>query len=142
MNFGLFLARVPLGLYFGLSGFMKVKTGLGLYVASNLSTAQQYMPEGVARGYLNALPFAEIFVGALLVLGLFTRIGAFLATAILACYVWATGVHCMNGTTPFNNAIVPLGLSIALLTVGPGKLSADMLLFKRKPAGGGGDKKH
>ena len=44
--------------------------GLGLYVASNLSTAQQYMPEGVARGYLNALPFAEIFVGALSVLSL------------------------------------------------------------------------
>jgi uncharacterized membrane protein YphA (DoxX/SURF4 family) len=146
MNFGLFLARVPLGLYFALSGFTKVKNGLAAYVAANLGTAQQYMPEGVARGYLNALPFAEIFVGGLLVLGLFTRIGAFMATLILACYVWAIGVNWMNGTTPFNNAIVPLGLSIALLTIGPGKLSADMMLFKPKGGGGGGggggEKKH
>ena len=141
MNFGLFLARVPLGLYFGIAGYLKVKNGLPAFVTTYLPTAQHYLPDGVARGYLNAVPFAEMLVGALLVLGLFTRLGAFLGAVLLVSFTMATGTKFMEGA-PFNSSIVMLGLSLALLTIGPGKLSADMMLFKRKPAGGGGgDKK-
>ena len=45
-----------------------------------------------------------------------------------------SGVKWMQGP-PFNQSIIFLGLTLVLLTMGPGKLSADGLLFSKKPAG-------
>jgi uncharacterized membrane protein YphA (DoxX/SURF4 family) len=136
-SLSLLLARVPLGLYFGLAGYSKIVAheGVGGFVTANLPTAMKYVPEHVARGYLTALPFAELLVAALLLFGLFQRIGALLASAMLVSIVLATGVKWMQGP-PFNQAIIFLGLALVLLSVGPGKLSADGLLFSnKKPSG-------
>ena len=132
-SLSLLLARVPLGLYFGVSGYQKIiaPSGVGGFVNANLDTAMKYMPEHVARGYLTALPFAELLVAALLLFGLFQRIGALMGAAVLVSFVVASGVRWNQGS-PFNQSIILLGLTLVLLTVGPGKLSADGLLF---PAG-------
>jgi len=95
------------------------------FVAANLATASRYMPVNVAHGYLTALPFAELLAAALLFFGLYQRIGALLAAALMASIVIATGVKWMQGTTPFDPCLVFLGLALLLLSTGPGKLSFD-----------------
>jgi uncharacterized membrane protein YphA (DoxX/SURF4 family) len=134
-SLSLLLARVPLGVYFGVSGYHKITApiGIGGFVNANLDAALKYMPEHVARGYLTALPFAELLVAALLLFGLFQRIGALMGAVVLFSFVMTSGLRWNQGS-PFNQSIILLGLSLVLLTVGPGKLSADGLLF---PAGGG-----
>ena len=134
-SLGLLFARVPLGLYFGISGYNKIVAtgGVTAFVNENLVSAMRFFPEHVARGYLTALPFAELLVAALLLFGLFQRIGAFLAAATLVIFTLTTGVKWMQGP-PFNQSIIFLGLTLVLLTMGPGKLSADGLLFSKKPA--------
>ena len=91
----------------------------------------RFLPEGVARGYLTALPFAELLVGGLLLFGLFQRIGALMAALTLVMFTLLSGVKWMQGP-PFNQSIIFLGLALVLLTVGPGKLSCDGLLFSPK----------
>jgi uncharacterized membrane protein YphA (DoxX/SURF4 family) len=135
-SFSLLLARVPLGLYIGISGYQQITApgGIGGFVKEHIATAMQYMPENIARGYLTAMPFAELLVAALLLFGLFQRIGALMAVCVLLSVVLATGVNWMQGS-PFNQSIVFLGLSLVLLTAGPGKISADGMLFgAKKPA--------
>src|SRR4051794_4907199 len=102
-SLSLLLARVPLGLYFGLSGYQKITapSGIGGFVRANLDTAMKYMPEHVARGYLTAMPFAELLVSALLLFGLFQRIGALMGAAVLVSFVMASGVRWNQGS-PFN----------------------------------------
>jgi uncharacterized membrane protein YphA (DoxX/SURF4 family) len=130
-SLSLLLARVPLGVYFAVSGYHQIMStgGVSEFVRSHLSATMQYMPEGVARGYLTAMPFAELLVGALLVFGLFQRIGAFMAAGVLFSIVLTSGVRFTATGSTSTQAIVFLGLSLVLLTVGPGKLSADGLLF-------------
>src|SRR5436190_8356627 len=135
-NLGLFLAGVPLGVFIGVGGYTTVTCGLKNYVDANVADALRFLPSAVARGYLAAVPFAEIFVGALVVFGLFTRIGAFLGSLLLVGFTLTGGVKWMQAG-PFNQNIVFLGMALALMTIGPGKLSADGLMFGPK-----GEKKH
>src|SRR5687768_16153113 len=73
-SIGLFLARVPLGAYFLLAGVGKLRGGVGKFVESNLSMAREHLPEKWASIFLNTLPYAEIVLGGMLILGLLTRV--------------------------------------------------------------------
>src|SRR4051794_14330602 len=73
---GLLLGRIPLGLFFVLAGIHKLYDGMDKFVTANLPDAMKFLPENLARNYLNALPYVEITVGALVVFGLITRVAA------------------------------------------------------------------
>lgn len=80
------------------------------------------------------LPILEILVGACIVLGLFTRPIALLASLMVLSFIIAvTGVFVDGGG--FHQNLVFLGVTIGLAFTGPGVFSADRVLF-RKPRGG------
>lgn len=89
------LARLFLGIVLVVAGFAKVGRPL---TAQRAVQAYEIMPMGLA-GYVGlALPFLEIVLGALLVLGLFTRPVAIVSTLLMVAFVigisqaWARGL--------------------------------------------------
>jgi uncharacterized membrane protein YphA (DoxX/SURF4 family) len=136
LSLGLLVARLPLGAYFLLAGWGKVfKGSLSEFVNKSMSMMPHFMPESLGRAYLYALPFAEMLAGAMLILGLFTRVGALLASLLLISIVIATKIT--GGVGPFHHGIVMLGTSLLLLFAGGGAFSLDQTLFRRRKAPGG-----
>lgn len=89
------LARLFLGIVLVVAGFAKVGRPL---TAQRAVQAYEIMPQGLA-GYVGlALPFLEIVLGILLVLGLFTRPVAIVSTLLMVAFVvgisqaWARGL--------------------------------------------------
>ena len=127
-SIGLFVARVPLGAYFLLAGVAKLRGGVGKFVEGSLSTAREHLPEKWASIYLNALPYAEIVLGGMLILGLLTRVTSFIMSALLVSFIMAvTGIK--HEALPFEPNLIFLGLALGLVFCGPGRLSIDGLLF-------------
>src|SRR5437762_12233576 len=89
---GLLLARVPLGIVLGMAGYDKIfHTGVGQFVMDHRSMAEQHLSAGLANLYLHAVPYAELTVGALLVVGFLTRLNALVAALMLASFGIAMG---------------------------------------------------
>lgn len=123
-----------MGFFFLVAGANKVKGGIPTFVHSVAGMVPSYVPGALGRGYLYAVPVVEILVGACLVLGLFARSAALLASLMLVSYIMAvTGA--MSDTLPFQPNVVFLGLMLGLAFTGAGVISADRALF-RKPRNG------
>jgi uncharacterized membrane protein YphA (DoxX/SURF4 family) len=88
-------ARVILGVVFAIAGWAKVSDLAGSGRAVN---AYQLMPFGVAKVIGAALPFVELTLAALLIVGLATRLAAACAAGLLTVFligissVWARGL--------------------------------------------------
>ena len=127
---GLLIGRIPLGLFFIMAGILKFYYGLDNFIKANLPDAMKFLPENLAHGFLNALPFVEITVATLLIVGLLTRIAAAIMAILLISFTVGkthlTGV----GGGPFHYNIVYLGLALAIMLVGPGWFSLDGILFR------------
>ena len=103
-NFGLLLARIPLGLYFALAGYAHFKT-------------QNF----------------EMAVGGLLLLGLTTRLGGMLAAGITALLIAGMGLSFeTNPNSTQYQMLMMVGLSILMLCLGGGKFTLDNFLFNKK----------
>jgi len=130
-NLGLLLARVPLGLYFALAGYAHFKTQN--FATQYVAALPTWMPPEAGKGYSSVLPFLEMAVGGLLILGLTTRLGGLLAAVITGVVVAAAGFKLYPDSG--HQMLVMLGLSILLLCLGGGKFTLDNFLFnKKKPA--------
>jgi uncharacterized membrane protein YphA (DoxX/SURF4 family) len=129
-SIGLILARVPLGAYFLLAGISKYRMegGVSRFVESNMSLATKYLSENFAKIYLTWLPGVEIVLGSMLIVGLGTRVAAFLVSALLVSFIMGyTGIK--HETLPFQPNMIYLGAAAALVFCGAGQLSIDGLLF-------------
>ncbi len=115
---GLFV-RVPLGLYFVLAGLMKIKDADAF-----IAIVQQYkiIPEPLATLYGILLPYIEVGVGTMLILGSWTTLAAILCSLMLASFIMAVGIREQR---PFNKDILLLGAALSLLYSGAGALSID-----------------
>jgi uncharacterized membrane protein YphA (DoxX/SURF4 family) len=88
-------ARVVLGVVFAVAGWAKVGDLAGSGRAVN---AYQLMPFGVAKVVGAALPFVELALAVLLLVGLATRLAAACAAGLLTVFligissVWARGL--------------------------------------------------
>ncbi|CAM3925401.1 MauE/DoxX family redox-associated membrane protein [Janibacter anophelis] len=141
------LARLVLGVVLVVAGALKIGNPLG---AARAVQAYEVMPFEVARWVGYALPWIEIVVGVLLVLGLFTRTSALLGTVLMLAFVigiaqaWARGLTidcgCFGGggqvdadQTRYGSEILrDLGLALcgAWLVARPSStLSLDRALF-------------
>ncbi len=78
------LVRLPLGLLFFFAGLNKFLGGYGNFVRWIVSDMGEktWLPDAMLYPYGYALPFLELALGALLILGLFTR-PALMATGFL-----------------------------------------------------------
>ena len=83
---------------------------------------------------MGAAAFGELVGGALIVVGLFTRFGAFLILCVVLTAMF--GVHWQNGFFLQNSGIeyliALLGMTLALLISGGGLLSFDRILGRRR----------
>ena len=129
-NLGLLLARVPLGLYFAMAGYHHFTTQN--FATQYVAALPTWMPPEAGKGYSSVLPFLEMAVGGLLLLGLTTRLGGLLAAVITGVVVAAAGFKVYPDAG--HQMLVMLGLSILLLCLGGGKFTLDNFLFNRKKA--------
>jgi putative oxidoreductase len=80
--------------------------------------------------WLAAAAFSEFIGGALVMLGLFTRVGAFFIACVMAVAI--AGVHWKNGffinAGGFEYPFACLGMALALMITGGGNVSMDSQL--------------
>ena len=130
-NMGLLLARVPLGLYFALAGYAHFKTQN--FATQYVAALPHWMPSEAGKGYSSVLPFVEMAVGALLLLGLTTRVGGLLAAGITALLIAGLGITLeANPNAQQYHLLMVLGLSVLMLCLGGGKFTLDNFLFNKK----------
>lgn len=126
-GYGLTIMRIFVGLIFAAHGSQKL---FGMFGGYGIAGTAQYMESiGLAPGHLMAILAGgtEFFAGLALVIGLLARPAA-LGLAFLSL-VAILSVHIHNGLFMANNgyeyALTLLGVSIAVLVEGAGKLSVD-----------------
>jgi putative oxidoreductase len=122
----LLLLRVVLGLAFMLHGWMKIQNPMGWMG-----------PDAAIPGIFLALAaISEFFGGLAWILGLLTRLASFgiLCTMAVATYFhFSKGdpfVSNSLGVASYEPALVYFCIAAALMTLGPGKFSADAKIFK------------
>ena len=136
INLGLLLARLPVGALFLTAGYKKIfSMGVDKFVAMASQTGR--VPSGVPHQwvdmYLHAVPYLEITVGLLVVLGLFGRVGGLIGSLMIVTFIiGATGLSDAN--LPFTPNLIYLAAMLLVLLVGPGGFSLDGLMFGRRKA--------
>lgn len=123
---GLLLLRMALGLIFFSHGYPKLAHAGGGMQAF-------FVQHGLPGYFVHIAGVVEVFGGILLVLGLFTRVGALLLAIEMGVAIWK--VHSGGGYLAVHDYEFPLALGtacFALATVGAGKFSLDSPLFERK----------
>ncbi len=104
------LARLVLGGVLLVAGGLKLGNPLG---SARAVQAYDVMPFELARYVGYALPWLEVAIGALLVLGLFTRVSAVVGTLLMAAFVvgiaqaWARGLNIDCGCFGGGGAVAP-----------------------------------
>ena len=132
-SLGLLCARIPLGAYFIFASVMKLRMGVDDFVNKVLPTAPTFLPPDAAKIFLTYLPWVELSVGILVILGLLTRVVAGLMVLLLISFTIYTGVGGPTtemGKLPFHPNLVSLGAALAIMLCGPGWISLDGLLFR------------
>lgn len=133
---GILAARLPLGILLCIAGYSKLaNAGMEKFVSSNLKDVPKYMPDWFPRLYLSSLPFAEMILGAFIVIGMLTRLSGFLSSCLIVSFLMYTGIHdASNKSLPFHVNFFFLGITLLLFFSGGGKLSVDSRLFGKADA--------
>src|SRR5678810_902670 len=120
VDLGLLLARIPLGILFLLAGINKFRGGIEEFVKGNIDKAP--LPHGLASAYLHVVPFAEIIVGACLIIGLLTGIFALIGFLMILSFTIAVTGWTDPKTHNLASNVIYMGLAFALSAIGPGRL--------------------
>lgn len=133
-SLGLLLARLPLGALFCIQGYKKLAVvGLANFVSDHIKSVPKYMPPWFPKLFLNALPFAEMALGAFIILGMLTRLSALLTSALLVSFIMIVGIN--DSTFPFHPNLLFLGNALLLFFAGSGSIAVDAKLFGQKNGG-------
>lgn len=141
-NLGSFALRVTLGLYMGLAGLGKVKgelnNGIGSFYNGSFKGLQpDWLPNFLAALYGYALPWLELAVGGLLVLGMLTRYAAIAGLVMLISFTAAlaikSGSIAAGGPGPFHGNYIQCAAYLYFALVGAGAWALDaMITIKKK----------
>jgi putative oxidoreductase len=121
---GLLLLRLALGIIFISYGYPTLANPGWMH--------NTYSHQGLWGYFVVIFHVLEVFAGALLILGLFTRVAALLMTVEMAVAIWPS-VHIGGGLKAVHNYEFPLALlagCFALATVGAGRASIDYALYE------------
>ena len=82
--------------------------------------------------WMAAAAFAELIGGVLVLLGLFTRLGAFLIMCVMLVAIFGVLWPAFFAPTGMELAVGYLGIALALLIVGGGQASVDRMIAGRR----------
>jgi putative oxidoreductase len=121
------IVRIIVGSYFIMHGHelfnAKAMQGFAGYLKNDL-----HFPLPTFMAYLRTA--AELFGGIMILLGLFTRAGAFLIMITMLVAAFTAGKGNLLGEAEFT--FIYATLCFAIILIGAGKFSLDNLLFNRK----------
>jgi len=147
-DFGLLVLRVALGLYLLLAGVGKVQgeinNGIGSFYNGPFKGLQPaWLPDLLAAPYGYALPWLEVLVGALLVIGLFGRLAAIGGLLMLVSFTIVLGMANNSITAqgagapgPYHANYIQSAAYLLLTLMGCGAWSVDMMIRKKRKGGG------
>lgn len=116
-----FLIRLGLGAYFILAGLLKLDDHNAFLAHVR---AFNILPEQASLLYGLLLPYIEVAIGGLLVVGYWTTLASVLSSLMLFSFILALGTF-PNTARLFNKDIILLGASLSLLFSGAGAYSID-----------------
>lgn len=122
VEYGPMIARLGLGAYFVLTGLKKLDN-IQLFLEGVRSF--KAFPDHLATLYGILVPYLEIGSGVLLVLGIWTTLGAIVSSILLCSYIFLVGLFPADAGGIFNKDVVILCASLSLLFTGAGSFSVD-----------------
>jgi uncharacterized membrane protein YphA (DoxX/SURF4 family) len=136
LDLAILVNRLSLGMLFVFAGYGKIfDMGVGKFYAEGfLKLKPAWLPELVGRPYGYALPFMELIFGAMLVLGLLTRVTATILFLMLVSITIALIVaHGPSGGQGgyFHTNVILVTLAFLLAVVGPGRWAVDRFVCCR-----------
>jgi putative oxidoreductase len=135
-NLALLVARLAIGAVFIHAGLYKFLSsdvgGYRAFVAMGEKTIPPYVPHAIGVAYVHVVPLAEVLIGALIAVGLLTRISAAIMTLMLISFMMAaTGFFDRGGP---HSSLVFACVALAIALAGPGCYSLDALLRRSRSA--------
>lgn len=137
-NFGAvgFLLRLPLGVLFFFAGLNKLIGGYGNFINWILGEFDKtWLPQFLLYPYAYTLPFIEVILGALLIVGLFARPALFFAALLLTSLMFGKVVVQDYGVAA-NNANYVLIAALACFFNSEPFFSLDYLRKKSSTSSG------
>ena len=128
------LARIAYGIVFLFYGIGKFRGGLSDFVGSMNQQFSGKLPAAMVMPFAYFIPFAETISGALIVLGLFTRVGLNLSGVLLIGLTFGLVILGQAQLVAHNLQYVLLNF-VLLWVVDFNSISIDALIRKRPPIG-------
>jgi thiosulfate dehydrogenase (quinone) large subunit len=125
------LLRLTVGVVFLFSGITKLMGGLGNFASHMEQQFVGKLPSILVIPFAFALPFAEVVIGALLILGLFNLFALMLAGLLMVALTFGT---VMEGDFPTvaHNVMYALVVFVLIWLSEYNRYSFDRLLLKRQ----------
>ncbi|MEM8782021.1 MAG: DoxX family protein [Planctomycetota bacterium] len=135
-DLGLFVLRLVFGGYFAWSGVItavgEIRDGLGSFYRGQFKGLQPtWLPDVFAAPYGYALPWLEIVLGAMLIVGVLSTAVAIVIGLMIASFTLALAlkmgwtVQGANAPGPFGSNYLHLAAYVAMAVMGPGRWSID-----------------
>ena len=128
------LMRITYGLIFLFYGLGKFMGGISNFVGGMNQQFSGKLPAAMVMPFAYFIPFAETTSGALILLGLFTRVGLTLSGLLLAGLTFGVVILGQAPIVAHNLQYVLINF-VLLWFVELNRFSVDGLLLKKKPAG-------
>ena len=116
-----FLIRLALGSYFILAGLGKLEV-----LAAFIEQVKGFglLPHNVSALYATLLPYGEVALGGMMILGLWTTLTGIVSGMLILSFVFAFGFF-PGGHDLFNKDIILCAAACSLLFSGPGVYALD-----------------
>jgi thiosulfate dehydrogenase [quinone] large subunit len=124
------LLRVSAGVMFFFYGVGKFRVGLGQFIPGMVKRFEGKLPELMVQPFAATLPFIEVLVGTLLILGLFTRWALVAASVLMISLVLGAVMEPSPGTVAANMTYAFI-LAALLFTADHNAYSVDAKLRRR-----------
>jgi thiosulfate dehydrogenase (quinone) large subunit len=128
------LARIAYGIVFLFYGIGKFRGGLSNFVGGMNQQFSGKLPAAMVMPFAYFIPFAETISGALILLGLFTRVGLSLSGVLLIGLTFGLVILGQAQIVAHNLQYVLLNF-VLLWVVDFNSISIDALIRKRPPVG-------
>jgi thiosulfate dehydrogenase (quinone) large subunit len=128
------LLRITFGIVFFFNGIGKLMGGVGNFVGGMNQRFSGKLPAILVMPFSYTLPFAELLLGALILFGLFTRLGLVLTGLLLVALTFGTVMLADFGTVAHNTQYALVNF-VLLWLVDLSRYSLDGLLRPKTTAG-------